>query len=140
MASRAYPKLFFKPLFACAAANKDATVVRQLSVLGAITKFMPEFWMRDPDMMSVALMSDISGSKHPSDRESAMNAKPRIGQLVLAVELAERLQMVRQVKDLSVVSARYCRWVFNINDRNVVIKCRKICHVFRNTTWGRHRS
>lgn len=102
--SRGYPQIFFKPLFACAAANKDVTVVRQLSILNALTKFLPDFWTRDSDMMSVALMSDVAGSQPVPDRTSLSIQTPRIGQLILAVELAEQLRIVRHTKDLSTVS------------------------------------
>lgn len=82
--------------------------MRQLSIVSAVTKFMPDFWTRDSDMMSVALMSDVAGSRHPTDGDSSGASKLRVGQLILAVELAERLQATRQVKDLAVVSYWRC--------------------------------
>lgn len=55
-------------------------------------------------MMSVAVISDIAGTRSTIDAESLNANKARIGQLVIVVELVERLQIIRGVKDLSVVS------------------------------------
>jgi hypothetical protein len=99
--SRSYPKIFYKPLFLCAAANKDATVVQQMTILKAISKFMPDLWTRDSDMISVALTSSVQMSRSTSKGEHS--SQLRIGQLALTLEVAEQLRIARNTKDLSVV-------------------------------------
>ncbi|TFY79915.1 hypothetical protein EWM64_g4095 [Hericium alpestre] len=58
--SHLYPKIFYKPLFACAAAAKDITITRQLRILHVLAAFLPNFWTRDVEMLLVALFSDSS--------------------------------------------------------------------------------
>jgi hypothetical protein len=65
-----------------------------------IARYLPSFWIRDAEMLLVALMSDSSGS----EREAQENATPSwgqvySGQLVLFVELIAHIQAVRQDKD-----------------------------------------
>ncbi|GBE83781.1 hypothetical protein SCP_0508370 [Sparassis crispa] len=98
--SRLYPKLFFKPVFTCAASAKDLTIANQICVLTAVSKYLPDFWFRDADMMAVALMSDATAMKVKQQVEGPAWGKPRIGQSVLLLELIEHLRTVRQSKDL----------------------------------------
>lgn len=102
-AARVHPKIFFKPLFTCAAANKDATVVQQLKVLNALSRYMPDFWIKDPDMISIALTSAVAASKSTSN--GTPPSKVRLGQLALTLEVLERVQSARKSKDLSEVSS-----------------------------------
>ncbi|KAI0792519.1 hypothetical protein C8Q75DRAFT_714346 [Abortiporus biennis] len=92
------PKVFFKPLFTCAASTKDATVVKQLCILNAVAKILPDLWTRDPEMMSVALMSDPA-SAVKNKTTTVTWGKPRLGQSVLALELVENLRSIRQGRD-----------------------------------------
>ena len=101
--SRAHPKLFFKPLFTCAASSKDLTIANQLCILSVITRFMPDFWIRDAEMLSVALMSEPVSSKTASQGGTSIRTT-RLGQMVLLVELIEQLRSVRAAKDLSMVN------------------------------------
>ncbi|KAK7685921.1 hypothetical protein QCA50_010730 [Cerrena zonata] len=96
--SRAYPKIFYKPLFTCAASSKEITVATQLQTLTVISKYIPDFWTRDPEMMAVALMSDTSKKLNNS---TPTWGKFRLGQSVLLVELTEQLHLVRTSKDMS---------------------------------------
>ncbi|KAJ3556564.1 hypothetical protein NM688_g1961 [Phlebia brevispora] len=96
-----YPKIFFKPLFTCAAANKDLTVVNQLCILNALSKFVPDLWLRDAEMISVALMSDPPGRSAQTSTDGQLPvSKARIGQCLLMVELLEQLRNVNEAKDL----------------------------------------
>ncbi|OCH88423.1 hypothetical protein OBBRIDRAFT_734457 [Obba rivulosa] len=99
--SRMYPKLFFKPLFTCAASTKDLTIANQLCILSILAKYIPDFWIRDADMMSVALMSSASAPKGRSDSGPA--PKPRIGQLLLFLELIAHLRDLRETRDPAAV-------------------------------------
>ncbi|KAG1747373.1 hypothetical protein EDB19DRAFT_2023164 [Suillus lakei] len=91
-ASRTYPQVFFKPLFACAASSKVLTIGHQLGVIVAISAFLPDFWTRDPEMILVALMNEPtvvlqSGSKRKW-------AQARLGQMIILVELIARVKAV----------------------------------------------
>ena len=104
--SRTYPQVFFKPLFACAAATRELAVAHHLAVLRAVSKFVPEFWTRDAEMVAVALMSEPGGRKE-SAGESAQNGEvpwgvPRLGQTALMVEVISRIQEARRVREIEV--------------------------------------
>lgn len=89
--------MFYKPLFACAASSKEVTIGNHLSILFAVSRFLPDFWTRDAEMMSVALMSDpASGKKTQSvEDESVPWGNARLGQSVLLLELIARIQGAR---------------------------------------------
>ncbi|CAL1699709.1 unnamed protein product [Somion occarium] len=100
--SRAYPKVFYKPLFICAASSKEITVAAQLQTLAAISTYVPDFWTRDPEMMAVALMSDTTGLKGKAPAQPIPTwGKSRLGQSVLLIELIEQLRMIRHSKDMT---------------------------------------
>lgn len=102
--SQSFPKIFYKPLFTCAAATKDLNLVNQLSVLNALGKVLPDFWFRDVEMMSVALMSDAAGKVAPTAADGQLPvSKARIGQCLLMVELLEQLRAVTESRDLTMV-------------------------------------
>lgn len=95
-----YPQIFYKPLFACAASSKELTIQNHLAILTAISKFLPDFWIRDAEMVSVALMSE--GSSKLSGMKPVW-AEARLGQLALLVELIEYIQAIRQAATLTTV-------------------------------------
>ncbi|THH18726.1 hypothetical protein EW146_g2314 [Bondarzewia mesenterica] len=102
--SQMYPKLFYKPLFACAAATKDATIINQLRIIAVLTRFLPNFWIRDVEMLLVALMSDSKPAKQASQgREGPVWGKIRIGQLVILTELIAYVQAISRGRDSSPV-------------------------------------
>lgn len=95
-----YPQIFYKPLFACAASSKELTIQNHLSTLTVISRFLPDFWTRDSEMISVALMSD--GVSKPSKLKPTWG-KERLGQSALLVELIGHIQSVRTAQALSSV-------------------------------------
>lgn len=102
--AQSFPKIFYKPLFTCAAANKDLNVITQLCFLNALAKVLPDFWFRDAEMMSVALMSDAAGKTPPTSTDGQLPvSKARVGQYVLMIELLEQLRAVTQSRDLGMV-------------------------------------
>lgn len=106
--SRQFPKLFFKPLFVCATANKDATVVAQLCILNALSTFVPDIFTRDADMMAVALVNDTATMSAAGSNSDLVDGSkpwgvPRIGQVALLVELVDRFQQVHDARDLTAV-------------------------------------
>ncbi|KAI8972849.1 hypothetical protein BD414DRAFT_559591 [Trametes punicea] len=101
----ACPKAFFKPVFTCAASMKDLTIANQLCALYAVARFYPGMWTHDPEMMSVALMTDpVARSDPTSQGRTTAKGKARYGQLVLTVELTEHLKQARQTRDSTTVS------------------------------------
>ncbi|KAF8068970.1 hypothetical protein FPV67DRAFT_1414491 [Lyophyllum atratum] len=99
--ARIYPQIFYKPLFLCAASSKEFTVVNYLCVIVIILKFLPDYWIRDAEMMSVALMSDggKKGATSETDKKSWM--KTRLGQAVVMLELIGYIQSARHLKQSS---------------------------------------
>ncbi|THH32609.1 hypothetical protein EUX98_g1559 [Antrodiella citrinella] len=105
--SKAFPKVFYKPLFSCAAAAKEMTIVNQLLVLNAISQFIPDLWTRDPEMISFALTS--GGSSISQNQNQSLGSvgegqswgKTRIGQSALLVEVIHRLASIRSTKDMA---------------------------------------
>ena len=83
----------------------------QLQTLSIISKYMPNFWTRDPEMMAVALMSDASGSKN----RIPPNTAPvfRLGQSVLLVELIEQLRVIRESKDMRLVCLFHLKYTYS---------------------------
>lgn len=71
-----------------------------------LSKFLPDFWTRDAEMMAVALMGDVVRKKDTmsenAGRASWKNAS--LGQCVLLVELIGRLQAARHQKEASLVN------------------------------------
>ncbi|RDB29723.1 hypothetical protein Hypma_014167 [Hypsizygus marmoreus] len=96
--ARLYPQIFYKPLFSCAASSKEFTVVNYLCVIVVVAKFLPDFWIRDAEMISVALMSDVGGSMTTADSGRTW-PKARLGQCVVMLELIGRIQAARNVKE-----------------------------------------
>ncbi|KAJ6582913.1 hypothetical protein DFH09DRAFT_278368 [Mycena vulgaris] len=99
--SQLYPQLFYKPLFSCAASNKDFTILNHLCAITAVSRFLPDFWTRDAEMMSVALMSSAGGSKANAPDAIPVWGTARLGQSVLLVEMIGKIQAVRRTKDSS---------------------------------------
>lgn len=100
--SHLYPQLFFKPLFICAASSKEFTVVNHLCSITIVSKFLPEYWTRDAEMLSVALMSDIGGAKATITATNLTgHGTTRLGQSILLLELIGHIQGIRHVKEAS---------------------------------------
>ncbi|KAJ7653453.1 hypothetical protein B0H17DRAFT_1214685 [Mycena rosella] len=96
LVSQLYLPLFYK---SCAASNKDFTVMNHLCAITAISRFLPDFWTRDAEMMSVALLNS-SKTNAPANGEPVWGAA-RLGQSVLLGEIIGRIQAVLRTKDMS---------------------------------------
>ncbi|KAJ7209904.1 hypothetical protein B0H12DRAFT_1242805, partial [Mycena haematopus] len=99
--SQLYPQVFYKPLFLCAASNKEVTVLNHLCGITAVARFLPDFWTRDAEMMSVVLMGGAGGSKPAAPVAVPVWAPARLGQSVLLLEMVGRMQAIRRMKDRS---------------------------------------
>lgn len=79
-------------------------MVNHLCTIQAHTKYVQDYWTRDPEMLCVALLSDI-GLGSGNDKR----VKARLGQLVLLVELIGKIQKLRHEKESSpTVRHHYC--------------------------------
>ncbi|KAJ3746695.1 hypothetical protein DFH05DRAFT_1395192 [Lentinula detonsa] len=109
--SQSYPQIFYKPLFLCAASTREYAVVNHLCTVTALARFMPDYWIKDAEMMSIAIMGDMNMKKTDSRTamENSGDAKPqgiaRLGQSVLVVELIAQVQGMRRIRENSTGSA-----------------------------------
>ncbi|KAF8518419.1 hypothetical protein BU17DRAFT_48729 [Hysterangium stoloniferum] len=97
-----YPQQFYKPLFSLATAVKDPTLVAHFSVVTAVARHLPDFWIRDSEMMAIALMSGVgkTGPSQASGDQPISWAKLRVGQSLIALELIRRIrQLTKEKKD-----------------------------------------
>ena len=101
--SQKLPKLFYKPLFACAAGTKNASVSDNLRTVAMLARYLPSFWIRDAEMLLVAITSD-SSSKGPPDDVGPQWGQARLGQLAILIELIAHVQSERHGKDTQTVS------------------------------------
>ena len=113
-----HPQIFYKPLFVCAASTKEETISRQLAVLIALAQFMPNFWTTDPEMVSVALMSDPGSGAAPGKGKAKEGQTPtwgkaRLGQSVVLLELIGKLRVIREdhskIQDTGMVCTTFMR-------------------------------
>ncbi|CAA7264275.1 unnamed protein product [Cyclocybe aegerita] len=95
--SRLLPPIFFKPMFACAASDKEVIVVNHLCTLQVHAKYVKDYWIRDVEMMCVALLGEAGST--PSGNMEGQWGSVRLGQLVLLVELIGKVQDVRHEKE-----------------------------------------
>ncbi|KAJ7196554.1 hypothetical protein GGX14DRAFT_473423 [Mycena pura] len=98
--SQLYPPVFYKPLFSCAASNKEVAVLNHLSAITAVARFLPDYWTRNAEMTSVALMSGGSTKATVQSPDALPTwGTARLGQSVLLLELIGRIQAVRRGKE-----------------------------------------
>ncbi|KAF8652353.1 hypothetical protein AX16_004383 [Volvariella volvacea WC 439] len=94
------PQVFFKPVFSCAVSAKEYVVVNHLCTITILAKFLPDFWTRDPEMVAVAIMSDIGGSQPPKTSiDDSPWGEARLGQSVLLIEVIGQVQALRHLKE-----------------------------------------
>lgn len=76
--------------------------MNHLCTLQAHSKYVSDYWLRDADMMSFALLGDAGGAP-ASASSSPTDAVPwgsiRLGQLILLVELIGKIQAARHLKE-----------------------------------------
>lgn len=87
-----------------------------MCVLTCLAKYLPDFWFRDADMVSVALMSDPAGAKSPPAQNGNWS-RARTGQSVLLVELVTAIRAARLAKDMSLVRRAFLLLRAHIHER-----------------------
>ncbi|ESK89667.1 unc-80-like protein [Moniliophthora roreri MCA 2997] len=109
--SRLYPQIFYKPLFSLAASSKEIAVANHLCSLVGIARWLPDFWVRDAEMIAVAVMSDLSGkgknqsSSPVSERKEFAVAS--LGQSVILVEIISKIQKARKEREIPALSSQH---------------------------------
>ncbi|KAI9457584.1 hypothetical protein BJY52DRAFT_1187192 [Lactarius psammicola] len=103
--SQKLPKLFYKPLFACAAGTKTSSVLDHLRTVAMLARYLPSFWIRDAEMLLVAVMSDSKST----DQDPQVDVGPqwgqvRLGKLGILIELIAHVQSQRHGKDAQTIS------------------------------------
>jgi len=127
--SEILPQTFFKPLFSLATSisskffsgehNPEAiycigpgtiALANTLCVVHVLSAIVQDWWMRDAEMICVALLSDVNNSSgEKRDDEDKAEAKggigPSLGQMIVLFELMNKLRMVRRLKDSTAMSS-----------------------------------
>lgn len=100
-----FPQQFHKPLFLCAAAAKDTTIIAQLKVLGHLVEHLPDFWFSNAEMVAVAVMSGVAPSKGKAivAQESTWGSA-KLGQCVVITELISSVRKLNTDRAASTVS------------------------------------
>jgi hypothetical protein len=88
--------MFFKPLIACATSDQEFTVVNHLCTLQVHAKYVQDYWVREVEMMCVALLKNPGGEVSEATGQWGV---ARLGQLVLLVELIGNVQNARRAKE-----------------------------------------
>ncbi|KAF9051397.1 hypothetical protein BJ165DRAFT_1524338 [Panaeolus papilionaceus] len=102
--SRTYPVIFFKPLFALSASDKEVVVVNHLCTIEAHAKYVPDYWTRDVEMICTALLWDGGGASRSGSvggGGGGIGGTARLGQLVLLCEVIAAIQRLRHLKEHS---------------------------------------
>ncbi|KAH9171401.1 hypothetical protein EDB89DRAFT_2179290 [Lactarius sanguifluus] len=103
--SQKLPKLFYKPLFACAAGTKTSSVLDHLRTVTMLARYLPSFWIRDAEMLLVVIMSDSrSTDQDPQGDVGPQWGQVRLGQLAILIELIAHVQSERHGKDAQTIS------------------------------------
>ncbi|KAH8987795.1 hypothetical protein EDB92DRAFT_2013926 [Lactarius akahatsu] len=103
--SQKLPKLFYKPLFACAAGTKTSSVLDHLRTVAMLARYLPSFWIRDAEMLLVVIMSDSrSTDQDPQGDVGPQWGQVRLGQLAILIELIAHVRSERHGKDAQTIS------------------------------------
>lgn len=111
--SHQYPPIFYKPLFFCATSSKEIVVINHLCTFTAIGKYVPDYWIRNAEMISVALVSDVSKTDVEEPVFPTLKSA-QLGQMIILIELICQVQAARHRKEeLSVSTGMiiFCRWL-----------------------------
>lgn len=94
--AKRYPQVFFKPLFSCAASNKELTIANYLRILITLSTYLPNILTSNAEMMSVALMGNLSNTGSVDETGNPTWEQARLGHCVVMVELISRLRALRK--------------------------------------------
>lgn len=96
LVAKRYPQIFFKPLFLCAASNKELIIANYLRILVTLSTYMPNILTSNAEMISVALMGNLSNTGNGNETSNPTWGQARLGHCVIVVELISRLRTLRK--------------------------------------------
>jgi len=94
--AKQYPQILFKPLFLCAASNKELIIANYLRILMTISTYLPNILTSNAEMMSVALMGNLSNTGSIDETVDPTWEQARLGHCVILVELISRMRTLRK--------------------------------------------
>jgi len=94
--AKRYPQIFFRPLFSCAASNKELIIANYLRILITLSTYLPNILTSNAEMMSVALMGNLSSTGSIDETSNPTWEQARLGHCVVMVELISRLRTLRK--------------------------------------------
>lgn len=94
--AKRYPQVFFKPLFLCAASNKEVIIANYLRILITLSTYLPNILTSNAEMMSVVLLGNLSNTGSTDEKHEPTWGRARIGHCVVVVELISRLRALRK--------------------------------------------
>jgi len=94
--AKRYPQIFFRPLFSCAASNKELIIANYLRILITLSTYLPNILTSNAEMMSVALMGNLSNTGSIDETSDPTWEQARLGHCVVMVELISRLRTLRE--------------------------------------------
>ncbi|KAF9653663.1 hypothetical protein BDM02DRAFT_3135161 [Thelephora ganbajun] len=97
--AKRYPQIFFKPLFLCAASNKELITASYLRTLVTLLTYLPNILTSNAEMMSVALMGNLSNTGSVDEASNLTWEQARLGHCVVMVELISCLRSLRKSAD-----------------------------------------
>jgi hypothetical protein len=94
--AKRYPQVFFRPLFSCAASNREVIIANYLRILVTLSTYLPNILTSNAEMMSVALMGNLSNTGSTDEAKNPTWEQARLGHCVVVVELISRLKTLRK--------------------------------------------
>ena len=95
MTAKRHPQVFFKPLFLCAASNKELIIANYLRILITLSTHLPNVLTSNAEMMSVALMGNVPNTGGADETSNPTWEQARLGHCVVMVELISHLRILR---------------------------------------------
>ena len=79
-------------------------MIDQFAKLLALSHYIPNFWINDAEMMSVALMNDPTGAQgvgkgKMKEGQKPSWGKPRLGQMMILLEVIHELKTIRKARE-----------------------------------------
>lgn len=106
--SSRYATTFYKPLFSCAASDKEDVVRQNLRLLHVVDSLMGPLgiFFRDAEMVTIATMADVGGAKGNTSGDGPGGAGKgwgtgRLGQMALLVEMIVKIKGFRENRKVS---------------------------------------
>lgn len=94
--AKRYPQVFFKPLFLCAASNKELIIANYLRILITLSTYLPNILTSNAEMMSVALLGNLPITGTADEKNEPTWEQAKFGHCVVVMELICRLRALRK--------------------------------------------